>query len=167
MLCVIDEFTREALAIRVKRRLNSTDVLETRADQMILRGPPGYVRSDNGPEFIAKTLHEWIAGVDAQTAYIEPGSPWENGYCESFNSKLRDELLNGEIFFSLAEAQVLIQAWRRRYNAVRPHSSLGYRPPAPETVIPCGGALEPWASAPAIEGARSPTPTMASESAMH
>ncbi len=108
MLNVIDEFTREALAIRVKRRLNSTDVLETLADLMILRGPPAYVRSDNGPEFIAQALRDWIAAVGSQTAYIEPGSPWENGYCESFNSKLRDELLNGELFFSLAEAQVLI-----------------------------------------------------------
>ena len=97
MLCVIDEFTREALAIRVKRKLNSTDVLETLADLMILRGPPAYVRSDNGPEFIATALREWIAAVGSQTAYIEPGSPWENGYCESFNSKLRDELLNGDL----------------------------------------------------------------------
>lgn len=124
MLCVIDEFTREALAIQVKRRLNSTDVLETLADQLILRGPPAYVRSDNGPEFIAKALREWIAVVGTQTAYIEPGSPWENGYCESFNSKLRDELLNGEIFFSLAEAQVLIEAWRRHYNRASEHPSV-------------------------------------------
>ena len=167
MLCVIDEFTREALAIRVKRRLNSTDVLETLADLMILRGPPAYVRSDNGPEFIARTLREWIAAVGAQTAYIEPGSPWENGYCESFNSKLRDELLNGEIFYSLTDAQVLIEAWRRHFNAVRPHSALNYRPPAPEAIILRGGTIVPWASAPAVEGARSPTPTMASEPAMH
>jgi transposase InsO family protein len=167
MLCVIDEFTREALAIRVKRRLNSTDVLETLADLMILRGPPAYVRSDNGPEFIAKTLREWIAAVGSQTAYIEPGSPWENGYCESFNSKLRDELLDGEIFFSLTEAQVLIEAWRRHYNCVRPHSSLKYQPPAPETIILRGGGIAPWATAPAIGGARSPSPRMASERQMH
>jgi transposase InsO family protein len=167
MLCVIDEFTREALAIRVKRRLNSTDVLETLADLMILRGPPAYVRSDNGPEFIATTLREWIAAVGSQTAYIEPGSPWENGYCESFNSKLRDELLNGEIFFSLAEAQVLIESWRRHFNAIRPHSALKYRPPAPEAVIPRGGRIVPWATAPALEGARSPNPNMASEPAMN
>ena len=162
MLCVIDEFTREALAIRVKRKLNSTDVLETLADLMILRGPPAYVRSDNGPEFIATALREWIAAVGSQTAYIEPGSPWENGYCESFNSKLRDELLNGETFFSLAEAQVLIEAWRRHFNTMRPHSALKYRPPAPEAVIPRSGNIVPWASAPALEGARSPNPTMAS-----
>lgn len=167
MLCVIDEFTREAMAIRVKRRLNSTDVLETLADLMILRGPPAYVRSDNGPEFIATTLRDWIAAVGSQTAYIEPGSPWENGYCESFNSKLRDELLNGEIFFSLAEAQVIIEAWRRHFNAIRPHSALKYRPPAPEATIPQGGHIVPWASAPALEGARSPNPSMASEPAMH
>ena len=162
MLCVIDEFTREALAIRVKRKLNSTDVLETLADLMILRGPPAYVRSDNGPEFIATALREWIAAVGSQTAYIEPGSPWENGYCESFNSKLRDELLNGETFFSLAEAQVLIEAWRRHFNAVRPHSALKYRPPAPEAVIPRSGNIVPWTSAPALEGVRSPNPSIAS-----
>lgn len=168
MLCVIDEFTREALAIRVKRRLNSTDVLETLADLMILRGPPAYVRSDNGPEFIALVLREWIAAVGPQTAYIEPGSPWENGYCESFNSKLRDELLNGEIFFSLAEAQVLIEAWRRHYNCVRPHSSLNYRPPAPESFVPRSGGIVPWATAPARwESARSPTQTLPSEAAMN
>ena len=118
MLCPIDEYTREALAIRVKRRLNSQDVLETLADAMICRGAPDYIRSDNGPEFIAATLRAWIANVGSQTAYIEPGSPWENGYCESFNSKLRDELLNGEVFYSLREAEVLIEAWRRHYNPV-------------------------------------------------
>lgn len=163
MLCVIDEFTREALAIRVKRRLNSVDVLETLADLIILRGAPAYIRSDNGPEFIAKALRGWIGAVGAQTAYIEPGSPWENGYCESFNSKLRDELLNGELFFSLVEAQTVIEAWRRHFNAVRPHSSLGYRPPAPEAIIPPSGTALPWAAAPARwESARPPNPTMAS-----
>jgi transposase InsO family protein len=167
MLCLIDEFSHEALAIRVKRRLNSTDVLETLADVMILRGPPAYVRSDNGPEFIASALREWIAAVGSQTAYIAPGSPWENGYCESFNSKLRDELLDGEIFYSLAEAQILIEAWRRHYNGVRPHSSLNYRPPAPESFVPRSGGIVPWASAPAVEGARSPTPNMALETAVH
>ena len=160
MLCVIDEFTREALAIRVKRRLNSTDVLETLADLMILRGPPADGRSDNGPEFIAIALRAWIAAVGSQTVYIEPGSPWENGYCESFNSKLRDELLNGEMFFSLAEAQVMIEAWRRHFNTVRPHSSLNYQPPAPETLVPRRGEAVPWATARARwESARSPTPT--------
>jgi transposase InsO family protein len=135
MLCLIDEYSREALAILVKRRLNAQDVMETLADAMISRGTPSYIRSDNGPEFVAKALRHWIAQVGTQTAYIEPGSPWENGYCESFNSKLRDELLNGEIFYSLREAEVLIEAWRRHYNTVRPHSALGYRPPAPEALL--------------------------------
>ena len=88
-----------------------------------------------GPEFAAKAVREWIAAVGARTAYIMPGSPWENGYCESFNSKLRDELLNGEVFYSLAEAKIIIEGWRQHYNTQRPHSSLGYRPPAPETVL--------------------------------
>ncbi len=144
MLNIIDEFTRECLAIRIDRKLNSTDVIDALSDLFILRGVPAYVRSDNGPEFIAKAVREWIVAVGAKTAFIEPGSPWENGYCESFNSKLRDELLNGEIFYSLAEAEVIIEAWRRYYNTERPHSSLGYKPPAPEAIIwpvpPCGSA---------------------------
>ena len=115
--------------IRVDRKLNSTDVLDALTDLFILRGPPEYIRSDNGPEFIAQKVREWIAAVGAKTAYIEPGSPWENGYCESFNARFRDELLNGEIFYSLREAQILIEQWRIHYNTVRPHSALGYRPP--------------------------------------
>lgn len=134
MLNVIDEFSRECLSIRIGRKLNSTGVIDVLSDLFILRGVPGYVRSDNGPEFIAKAVREWIVAVGAKTAFIEPGSPWENGYCESFNSKLRDELLNGEIFYSLAEAKVIIEAWRRHYNTQRPHSSLGYKPPAPDVV---------------------------------
>jgi len=167
MLCLIDEFTQEALAIRVKRRLNATDVLETLADVIIMLGPPAYVRPDNCPEFIALVVREWIAAVGSQTAYIAPGSSWENGYCESFNSKLRDQLLDGEIFFSLPEAQILIEASRQHYNGVRTHSSLNYRPPAPESFIPRSGGIVPWASAPAVEGARSPTPNMALETAVH
>ena len=132
MLCVVDEFTREALAIRVDRKLNSTAVIETLAELMLERGAPRHVRSDNGPEFVAKAVRDWIDAVGSKTAYIEPGSPWEKGYVESFNSKLRDELLDGEIFYSLKEAQVLIEAWRRHYNAVRPHSALRWTPPAPE-----------------------------------
>ena len=135
MLCIIDEFTRESLAIRVARKLKATDVIEALADLFIVRGVPEHIRSDNGPEFVAKALREWIAEVGAKTAYIEPGSPWENGYCESFNGKLRDELLNGEIFYTLREAKIVIESWRRHYNTVRPHSSLGYRPPAPEALI--------------------------------
>ena len=134
MLCVIDEFTREALAIRVARRLRATDVIDVLSDLFILRGVPAYIRSDNGPEFVAQALRDWIDAVGAKTAYIEPGSPWENGYCESFNGKLRDELLNGEIFYTLKEAKIVIEAWRRHYNTIRPHSSLGYRPPAPEVL---------------------------------
>ena len=135
-LNIIDEYTREALMIRADRKLNSTDVLDALTDLFILRGPPEYIRSDNGPEFIAQKVRDWIAAVGAKTAYIEPGSPWENGYCESFNARFRDELLNGELFFSLREAQILIEQWRIHYNTVRPHSALGYRPPAPESYVP-------------------------------
>jgi len=150
MLNIIDEFTRECLAICIDRKLNSTDVIDVLSDLFILRGVPGHVRSDNGPEFIAKAVREWIAAVGAKTAFIEPGSPWENGYCESFNSKLRDELLNSEIFYSLAEAKVIIEAWRRYYNTERPHSSLGYKPPAPEAIAwpsKPAGSLPPAAQA--------------------
>ena len=135
MLNVLDEFTRESLAIRVRRKLSSIDVIDVLTDLFILRGIPGYIRSDNGPEFVAEAVRRWIAAVGARTAFIEPGSPWENGYIESFNARLRDELLNGEIFFTLKEAQVLIESWRCHYNVARPHSSLGYRPPAPETIV--------------------------------
>lgn len=145
MLCIIDEFTREALAIKVARRLRAVDVLEALSDLFVLRGVPAYIRSDNGPEFVAAALREWLAAVGAKTAYIEPGSPRENGYVESFNGKLRDELLNGEIFYSLDEALTVIEAWRRHYNTVRPHSALGYKPPAPETVT--------WPASPAPEDA--------------
>ncbi len=135
MLCVIDEFSRESLAIRVARRLRATDVIEALCELFVSRGIPTHIRSDNGPEFVAEALRDWIAAVGAKTAYIEPGSPWENGYCESFNGKLRDELLNGEIFYTLKEAQIVIENWRHHYNTVRPHSSLGYRPPAPEALV--------------------------------
>jgi putative transposase len=135
MLNIIDEFTRECLAIRVARKLKGTDVIDILTDLFILRGVPGHVRSDNGPEFIAKAVQAWITAVGAQTAYIAPASPWENGYIESFNSKLRDELLNGEIFYSLKEARIIIEAWRKHYNTIRPHSSLGYIPPAPEVAL--------------------------------
>lgn len=135
-LNLIDEFSRECLAIRVKRKLNSTDVIDVLTDLFIVRGVPAYIRSDNGPEFIAEAVRKWIRAVGAQTAYIEPGSPWENGYCESFNARFRDELLNGEIFYSLKEAQIVIKTWRKHYNTKRPHSALGYHPPAPEAIIP-------------------------------
>ncbi len=131
MLTIVDEYTRECLAIRVDRRLNSESVLEQLAALFVYRGTPAYLRSDNGPEFVAKAVREWLASVGVQTLFIEPGSPWENGYVESFNGKLRDELLNGEIFYTLKEAQVLIEWCREEYNEIRPHSALGYRPPAP------------------------------------
>ena len=136
MLVVLDEFTRRCLAIVVARRLRSDDVLQCLTDLFVTHGPPEHIRSDNGPEFVAINVRDWLGRIGVKTLYIEPGSPWENGYCESLNSKLRDELLNGEIFTTLREAQVLIENWRRHYNAVRPHSSLGYRPPAPEAILP-------------------------------
>jgi putative transposase len=135
MLNIIDEFTRECLAIRVARKLNSTDVIDVLSDLFLIRGVPAHVRSDNGPEFVAEAVQKWIGAVGASTAYITPGSPWENGYVESFNARLRDELLNGEIFCSLREAQIIIEQWRRHYNQERPHSSLGYKPPAPEVIV--------------------------------
>jgi putative transposase len=136
MLTLIDEYTRECLAIGVARRLGRYEVIEALADVMLCRGVPEHIRSDNGPEFVAKELRKWLRSVGVGTLYIEPGSPWENGYCESFNGKLRDECLNGEIFYSLREAQVVIEKWRVVYNTLRPHSSLGYRPPAPAACSP-------------------------------
>ena len=144
MLNVVDEFTRECLAIRVARKLKAADVIDVLSDLFILRGVPGHIRSDNGPEFVAKSVRAWITGVGTQTASIAPGSPWENGYVESFNARLRDELLNGEIFYTLKEAQIVIESWRRHYNGVRPHASLGYRPPAPEVFMP---AFTAWPAA--------------------
>ena len=148
MLTVIDEFTRECLAIKVARRLNSKDVLEVLADLMVARGVPDHIRSDNGSEFRAKAVREWLGRIGAKTLYIEPGSPWENGYNESFNGRLRDECLNVELFNNLMEAKVIIEHWRCQYNTIRPHSSLQYKPPAPETVCPADlasamGRLQP------------------------
>ena len=136
MLTIIDEYTRECLAILVARRIRSDDVLHLLAELFADRGSPNHIRSDNGPEFTAGAVREWLDRIDVKTLFIQPGSPWENGYNESFNGKLRDELLNGEIFYTLKEANVLIQRWRRHYNQVRPHSALGYKPPAPETWSP-------------------------------
>ena len=168
LLTLLDEYTRECLAIRVERRMGSQQIIEALSDVMLWRGIPEQIRSDNGPEFIAKQLRQWLANLGTGTLYIEPGSPWENngpefiakqlrqwlanlgtgtlyiepgspwenGYCESFNGKLRDECLNGEIFYSLKEAQVVIEQWRVQYNTVRPHSALGYRPPAPGAYSP-------------------------------
>jgi len=136
MLNIMDEYSRECLAIKVKRRINSFDVLETLAELFLLHGQPKFIRSDNGPEFIAEKLRDWLADLKVKTLFIEPGSPWENGYIESFNGRLRDELLNGEIFYTLNEAKVILQMWRREYNTVRPHSSLGYRAPVPVAILP-------------------------------
>jgi len=135
ILALLDEYTRKCLALRVARRFSRWEVIEVLAEVMLQEGVPEHIRSDHGPEFIAQELRQWLGAVGAKTLYIEPGSPWENGYCESFNGKLRDECLNGEIFYSLKEAQVVIERWWVEYNTRRPHSSLGYRPPAPEAVL--------------------------------
>ncbi len=135
ILNIIDEYTRECLAILVARKIRNQDVIDLLFELFILRGIPSHIRSDNGPEFTAKAIRKWLNRLGVKTLYIEPGSPWENGYIESFNGKLRDELLDREIFTTLEEAKVLIEQWRREYNQVRPHSSLGYQPPAPETIL--------------------------------
>jgi putative transposase len=154
MLNVIDEFTHECLAIRVNRKLKAVDVIDVLSDLFILRGVPGHIRSDNGAEFIAKAVQEWI------TAYIAPGSPWENGFIESFNARLRDELLDGEIFYSLKEAKIVIESWRRHYNTVRPHGSLGYRPPAPEVFVPAMSARTAQQPRPAAPPALAERPSL-------
>ena len=135
-LNVIDEFSRVCLAIRVGRRCKSVDVIDTIEELLKLYPPPTHLRMDNGPEFIAHALQEWCTGSGTGTAYIPPGSPWENGFCESFNGTFRDNLLDGEIFYSLREAQIIVGEWVKHYNHVRPHSALGYRPPAPQTKVP-------------------------------
>jgi putative transposase len=144
-LTVIDEYSRESLAIVVARKITSDDLLHCLTDLFVKHGPPEHIRSDNGPEFTAQVVRNWLERIGVKTLFIEPGSPWENGYNESFNGKLRDELLNREIFYTLREAQVIIEGWRKEYNTFRPHSSLGYRPPAPEAVLtPSEMTLEPW-----------------------
>jgi transposase InsO family protein len=152
LLVLLDEYTRECLSIDVARKLNSEDVLCRLAELMVRRGVPEHIRSDNGPEFTAHAVREWLGKVGVRTLYIEPGSPWENGYVESFNGKLRDELLNGEIFYTLKEAQIVIEGWRQQYNRVRPHSSLGYRPPAPEAIAPLQPDSAPLRPAAAVPG---------------
>jgi putative transposase len=145
ILTVIDEYSRECLAIVVARKIKSDDVLHCLTDLFVKHGPPEYIRSDNGPEFTAKAVRSWLGRIGVKTLFIEPGSPWENGYNESFNGKLRDELLNREIFYTLREAQVIIEGWRQEYNTFRPHSSLGYLPPAPEAVLTSQyETLKPW-----------------------
>ncbi len=136
ILVIIDEYTRECLAMPVARHITSGDVIEQLYELFLLRGVPEHIRFDNGPEFTAKAVRGWLGRLGVKTLFIEPGSPWENGYIESFNGKMRDELLNREVLMTLTEAKVLIEAWRKEYNQVRPHSSLGYRPPAPEAIMP-------------------------------
>ncbi len=136
MLNIIDEYTRECLAIRVRRTIKANDVIDTLSDLFITRGIPQFIRSDNGPEFVAEILRTWLHNLGVVTAFIEPGSPWENGYIGSFNGKFRDELLNREIFDTFLEAKVVTEEWRIQYNTVRPYSSLGYRPPTPEAFYP-------------------------------
>lgn len=160
MLNVVDEFTHECLAIRINRKLKAFDVIDVLSGLFILRGVPGHIRSDNGPEFVAKAVRDWIAAVGAKTAYIAPGSPWENGFIESFNARLRDELLNGEIFYTLREAQIIIESWRWHYNTVRPHASLGYKPPAPEVFVPAFAAWPAAQSRPAPTATLAPRPTL-------
>jgi transposase InsO family protein len=135
ILNIIDEFTRECLRIKVNRKIGSQDVIDELFNLFIFRGIPEHVRSDNGPEFTARAVRNWLNRLGVKTLFIERGSPWENGYIESFNGKLRDELLNREIFTTLDEARVLTEQWRREYNQVRPHSALGYQPPAPEAIL--------------------------------
>ena len=135
ILNIIDEFTRECLAILVARKIKSHDVIDLLFHLFIFRGIPEHIRSDNGPEFTAKAVRKWLSKLGVKTLFIERGSPWENGYIESFNGKLRDELLNREVFTTLAEAKVLIEQWRKEYNQVRPHSALGYQPPTPEAML--------------------------------
>ncbi len=136
ILTILDEYTRECLSIMVARRITAQDVIYQLGELFLKRGIPEHIRSDNGPEFTARAIRQWLKDLGVKTLYIEPGSPWENGYIESFNGKLRDELLNVEIFTTLIEAQVLIESWRKDYNQIRPHSALGYRPPAPEAIMP-------------------------------
>jgi len=135
MLNIIDEYSRECLAVLVRRKITSQDVIDRLFELFIMKGIPEHIRSDNGPEFTAKAIRVWLNKIGVKTLFIEPGSPWENGYVESFNGKLRDELLNREIFTTLTEAKVLIEQWRQEYNHIRPHSSLGYRPPTPEAIM--------------------------------
>ena len=160
ILAVIDEYTRECLALRVERRMTSEQLLETLAELFVFRGVPDYIRSDNGPEFTANAVREWLGKVGVKTLFITPGSPWENGYNESFNGTLRDQLLNGELFYTLKEAKAVLEQWRWHYNHVRPHSSLGYKPPAPEAVLPGRPGSQPLSRG--LQTANSTTPADAS-----
>jgi transposase InsO family protein len=130
LLCVVDEFTRECLTIEAARKFTGQDVVDTLAELFAIRGRPKYIRSDNGPEFACKAVRKWLRESGVGTLFIEPGSPWENGYVESFNGKLRDECLNGELFLNLAEMKYIAERWRLDYNHHRPHSMLDWQSPA-------------------------------------
>jgi transposase InsO family protein len=148
MLTLVDEYTRECLAIDVERRLDSEDVLDRLEKLFVSRGTPDFIRSDNGSEFTAQAVRDWLERVGVDTLFITPGSPWENGYIESFNGKLRDEFLDREIFYTLGEAKILLECWRQEYNTFRPHSALGYRLPAPGAVLwPAPAGLQSAATA--------------------
>lgn len=143
LLTIVDEYSRECLAITVGRSLRSADVIDTVADLFVERGCPEHIRSDNGPELCSKAVRGWLKLLGVKTLFIEPGSPWENRYCESFNGRLRDELLSREVFYTVAEAKVLAEAWRREYNTERPHSALGYLLPVPEALaLPERGVVD-------------------------
>ncbi len=135
ILNIIDEYTRECLVTLVERKIKADDVIDQLFHLFVFRGIPEHIRSDNGPEFTARAVRKWLNRLGVKTLFIEPGSPWENGYIESFNGKMRDELLDREIFTTLEEAKVLISQYRREYNQIRPHSSKNYRPPAPEAKL--------------------------------
>jgi putative transposase len=160
MLNVIDEFTHECLAIRIQRQLKAVDVIDVLSDLFILRGVPEPIRSDNGAEFVAKAVQDWIAAVGTKTADIAPGSPCETGFIESFNARLRDELLDGEIVYSLKEAKTVIESWRRHDNTLRPHGSLGYKPPAPEVFVPAMSVRAAQQPQPAPPPARASRPSL-------
>ena len=130
LLPIMDEYIRECLSLDVARSIKATNLIETLRQLFAVRGRSRFIRSDNGPEFVAQAVRDWLAESSVETLYIEPGSPWENGYCESFNSRLRDELLNRELFMDLREAKVVVEDYRLDYNHRRPHSALGYVPPA-------------------------------------
>ncbi len=158
MFNLIDEFSRECMSIRINRRLRSSEVIDMMSDLFFLRGVSDHIRSDNGLEFIATVPREWIVAVGAKTAYIEPGGLWRTAAVRTSTPKLRDELLNGEIFYSLAAAKIVIESWRRHYDTKRAPSSLGYRPPASEVVQ--------WPAS--RSGTASPaTPNVAPRPAMH
>ncbi len=154
-LTLVDEYTRECLALKVDYRLKSDDVMAILTEVFVERALPDFIRSDNGSEFTAKVLRDWLQKLNVKTAYIEPVCPWENGYNESFNGKFRDEFLSCEVFYTLKEASVLTDKWKYVYNHIRPHTSLGYKPPAPPAkmlpALPCATLQTPQATSRQLE----------------